>query len=279
MASCATPPPQKPVSTWLGMLPAESSLLISIKNVKGTRPLLNGLLGRMKLDVPDVRTLLDKTEKIFAAVTFSEKGPLLFSILLIGRYPRAWISFGMGFNKNWRRAASSAGYWEHKKTKLKLAHHAGYMIILSNGNMEKLLSLSRQPEPGTYMQEIALALDTADGFFLFPRFCDNAIPRDIPINTKKLPIREVWFGIETEKHKFSVRGAFNLGEKKNAELFLTTFKTFIIWLMRNAHVAKFVPRVEVAVDSHLVRVVGSLFTKEEVLKMIDVLAGKDRRSM
>jgi hypothetical protein len=279
MSSCATAPPQKPASTWLGMLPAESSLLISITGVKGVRPLLDGILGRMNLAVPDVRSILDKTEKIFGALTFMEKGPPIFSILLLGPYPRTWISFGIGCNRNWRRVGSLKNTWEHKKTGLQLAYKAGYMIVLSNKNIERLISLTLKPEPGIYMSEIARMLETSDGFIFFPRFGDNAIPPDIPVNTKKLPVREVWFGMETEKTGFSVRGAFNLRQEKNAELFLTTFKTFIIWLMRHAHITQYVPRVKVAVDNNLVRVTGGPFTEEEVLTMIDVLARKDLRSM
>ncbi|MBN1696284.1 MAG: hypothetical protein JW881_02115 [Spirochaetales bacterium] len=269
--SCETSPPQKPPSVWLGMLPGESSLLIGIRDAGALRPIIENILAVIHLDMPDTASLLDKTEMIFASVAFKKNGPPVFYLLLVGRYSTPAISLGLGWSGEWRWIEGPPRYWEHKRETLNLAHHGGYQIMLTNGDIETFISRTRHPESLSFMPEITHVLETSEGFVLFPSFGENAIPEEVPVNTKKLPIREVWCGIGTEDAAFRLCGAFNLLEGPGAKLFFTTFKTFIIWLMRNAHVAGFVGRIDTAVEGGLVTFKAGPFTEEECGRILEVL--------
>jgi len=111
LASCATVPP-RPSSAWLGVLPADATLYVSL-SVSGAGDLIKKALSSSGPGLQDVNTLLGMTKRLVCSVTLVKGTPARFSVVALGGYPGGLIGLRLSGNKEWTEKKGPPGSnWE-----------------------------------------------------------------------------------------------------------------------------------------------------------------------
>lgn len=278
ISSCGTLPPEKPASVWIGMFPDQSSLYICINEPEKIQPLLYDILPIAGLSMPSVDTILLKTNKVYASVSIREGTPPLFSIALTGRYASLCLGVGLNVSRKWEKDPQTGRFWKYKKTHVMVAQPGAAYLLITNHDMVSFLHSFDSPRANILPDNVLDSLEQGVCTLFFPRFGDEVIPERIPINKKKLSVQEVVLSTETDPDSgmYSVKSSFNLITTDKARLFTTTFKTFIIWLMRHAAITDFTRRIKVTTTQHLVHTTAKDFTHEEIVQALKVLLSADK---
>lgn len=278
ISSCTTFPPEKSPAVWFGILPEQGSLYIYITEPDRIRSLLDDILPLADLAIPDVEAILSKTNKMYASVSLRENLPPLFSIALVGRYSSSCIGVGLNISRKWQKDPGTETYWKHKKTGVMAALPDRFHILIANHDMVSFLLSLDSPRMKTLPGIVLRSTEQKACTLYFPHFGEEVIPESIPINKKKLPIQEVLISTDTDTDSgiYSIDTSFNLIMAENARLFQTTFRTFIIWLMRHAKIESFTRRVKVDTKDHLVQGIWTGFTQQEIVQILKVLLSADK---
>ena len=271
LAACATSPPDLPPVNWLGIFPEDSSILFSVKPFKHVRSIVESILKDNGFLSSDIKSLLKNTKEIYGSIKIQSGKPIYYSFALLGLYHSPCLEIGMDLSKGWYKDKKTHRFWHQKEGHLKISHPVSYLILLSNHDMNILLSQIKSPHKLIMAPEIENIMEKGDATFLITRFGQELIPGEIPINTKRLPIREVWLNIAASTEGFSLNSSFNLINNENAELFTTSFKTFVIWLMRNAKIIKFTDRIDIKTYEAYVKIISTSFSENEIKNMLNVL--------
>ncbi|MBN2533934.1 MAG: hypothetical protein JXB88_13675 [Spirochaetales bacterium] len=271
--SCTTLPEGKSPSIWPGILPEKDSLYISITGPERIQSLLYDILSLADISIPDVSKILSKTNDIYASIHIRENLPPFFSIALAGRYSRLCMGVGLNISRTWQKDPGTERFWEHKKTHIKIALPDNHHILITNHDMNSFLSSFKSPGTTTLPDKVLSSIEHRACTLFFPHFGEEVIPERIPINKKKLPVQEVVLStdLDMDNDTFFIDASFNLVKEENARLFQTTFKTFIIWLMRQAKIDSFTQRVTVNTNDHLVQTLAAGFTEQEMIRILKVL--------
>ena len=135
LASCATVP-QRPSAVWLGVLPADATMYVSL-SVSGSGDLIRKALNASGPGLQDVNTLLGMTKRLVCSVTLAKGTPAGFSVVALGGYPGGLIGMRLSGNKAWTQKTGPAGpHWEWTKPGIQMSIPNNGILLASNGDID-----------------------------------------------------------------------------------------------------------------------------------------------
>ena len=149
------------------------------------------------------------------------------------------------------------------------------LLMITTGDMEVLLKDLVSFTKQTPIPEIEARINSSPLFVYFPRFTQSPFSGRVPINQKRLPIGEVWLAMEIHQGLYDIISRFRLESAEDASLFSRSFRTFLLWLRKEAIITDFVQRAEVEVVNNTVRTGLSGFTEDEIGRGMDVFGADE----
>jgi hypothetical protein len=274
IAGCATAP-MRPAVQWLGALP-DTAMLFASLDVQRSADVLQAALEGAGPDLKDVASMLERTERLYAAVETADGSPAVLSMIALGTYPAGLIRSRLCCSSSWKTVKSPAGtYYVSTKNGLQVGVPGGYAVLVSTGSMETVLARFAAPIAPPMPPEAADSMDQADlclylpelpgGFAGFPGGAD-------------LPIREVWLEARRSAERYDVTGTCNTASERDARSLVLLLKIGLVAWMRTQGLADISGRlkgVTVAADGLQVKVAGLSFGQDEIVPVLLALAGTD----
>ena len=142
--------------------------------VSGSADLVKKALKGAGPDFQDVGSLMDRTERLVAAVTLTKGTPARFDVAALGSYPSGIIGMRLSGNKEWKEAATPSGkYWQWSKAGLQMGIPNNGILLASNGGIEHLLSRWAAPIALSIPADAAQDMLKADFVLYMPELPGN----------------------------------------------------------------------------------------------------------
>jgi hypothetical protein len=272
IAGCATAP-VRPAAQWLGVLPDSATLYVSL-DVQRSADVLRSALEQAGPDLRDVEPLLERTDRLYAAVETVEGSSPRVSMVALGSYPAGLIRSRLCGSRSWKTVKSPAGkYYVSSKAGLQVGVPGGYAVLASTGSMETLLARFAAPIAPAMPPEAAEGMDTADLSLYLPE-----LPGSLPGSSggAQLPIREVWLEARRAGDRYEVTGTCNTASERDARSLVLLLKLGLVTWMRTqglADVSGRLKNVTVVAEGTQVKLAGLSFAKDEIVPVLLALAG------
>lgn len=257
------------------MLPQSSELFVSLINQPENKYLWERFTSVYAGDNKRISEALSQTRGLSLAC---RQGKFLEESYLVlqGRYPGCWINWGLWWDPGWKELASQWGsYWTEIGGGLKIKTLGDRLLMITTGDMELLLKELASFKSQSNVPDIQQRINSNPMFVYFPRFSESEFSQRVPINQKRLPVKEVWLAMEIENDQYNIESQFQLQSNEDASLFSRSFRTFLLWLRKEAAINNFVQRAEVEVLNNCIQSKLSEFTEEEIGRGIDVFQEDD----
>jgi hypothetical protein len=202
VAGCATAP-VRPASQWLGALPGDAMLYLSL-DVGRSADVLRAALERAGPETREVGPMLERTDRLYAAVEkAASSSPARLSLLALGSYPAGLIRSRLCGSRSWNTVKSTAGtYYVSTKAGLQVGVPKGYAVLVSTGAIETLLARFAAPVAPPLPAEVAEDMERADLVLYLPEL-PGGLP-GTPGGAVSLPIREVWLDARRSGEVYTV---------------------------------------------------------------------------
>jgi hypothetical protein len=264
LASCASVP-ERPTANWLGVLPGDSTLFVSLA-VQPSAAMIKKALDAAGPDYADVKSLVDMTKRLFISVRLEKGRAPRYWAVALGGYPSTIIGWRLGGNRDWRPGRSSSGSWyESARMGLQVSAPADSVLLLSNGAIEQILPNLKSSGALPLPPDVAADMERSDLVLYFPQLPGSITERGP--GGYRIPIREVWVDARREKGSYALGGTANLETEKEARLFSLVVKLGLVAWLRS-QVADPVERlktVSVRPEGAQLVVSGLSFTEDEIL--------------
>ena len=284
LASCATLPPSRGTSQWIGVLPPASpeSVYASI-NPSSSRLLIEILARTAGAQTEQLERITTGIHRALAQIRFCPGEPLSFSLIALGEVPPTSVALQLNLDPAWQRVLLSKfpdrgftgshwsyrTYWRNAASGLEIAApQRGVLFVAGGAPSAAALMLRRLQSPGVdpLPPEAAQDLEAADIFLYFP---DPAgfLPH-------QLPIRQIWISAVAEQEIYDLQAVFLLSEVENlraVELLLRLMLT--LWL-RTAEVedpVKILKNAEIHVEQGSARIDSLSLTSPEIASFFQAL--------
>jgi hypothetical protein len=235
-AGCPVSPPYREQGEWLSRLPPGSAMYLYIRNEPASRMFFELTARHVYRQNMEIQQLIDNTEALYGAI-----GDPDYYLLLLGHYPSFIVEGSLNSRADWKRENSKA--WFQADSGITVGSPEEYSLLVTNGKYERFAANYLNPAangvrvPETLLKEMKRGIA---GFF-FPAFTEHGMPEGIPFNKKKIPIREAWIAIQYGNGKYVLESAFNCVTEDNARLFAVTYRTFLLWLLKEVDVKNLSP--------------------------------------
>jgi hypothetical protein len=272
LAGCATAP-VRPAAQWLGVLPDGATLYVSL-DVKSSADVLRAALEQAGPDVREVEPLLDRTNRLYAAVERDEGSASRVSMVALGTYPAGLIRSRLCGSRSWKTVRSPVGkYYSSARTGLQVGVPNGYAVLVSTGSLETLLARFAAPTAPAIPTEAAEDMDRADLVLYLP-----GLPGGLGGATAgvSVPIREVWLNARRTGDAYEVSGTCNTASERDARSLVLLIRLGLVAWMRSQNLADVSGRlktVTVEPEGAQVRLAGLSFAKGELIPVLLSLAG------
>ncbi len=271
IAGCATAP-VRPSAQWLGVLPDSATLYVSL-DVQRSADVLRSAFEQAGPDLRDVEPLLERTDRLYAAVEMAEGSPSRISVVALGSYPAGLIRSRLCGSRSWKTVKSPAGkYYVSSKAGLQVGVPGGYAVLASTGSIETLLARFAAPIAPAMPPEAAEGMDQADLSLYLPELPGGL--GGVP-GGAALPIREVWLEARREGERYEVTGTCNSASERDARSLVLLLKLGLVAWMRTqglADVSGRLKNVTVAADGLQVKITGLSFGQDEIVPVLLALA-------
>lgn len=268
LASCATVPKRAP-SEWLGVLPEDATMYVSFA-VPGSADLVKKALKDAGPDFQDVGALMDRTDRMVAAVTLAKGAPVRFDVAALGNYPAGIIGMRLSGNKEWKESSSSSGkYWQWSKAGLQMGIPNNGILLASNGGIEQLLSRWTAPIALSIPPDAAQDMLKSDFVLYMPELPGN-ITEGAAQKGLNIPIQEVWLNAVKQKNGYELSGAVNTTDEREAKLLGLALKLGLVAWMRSQSlpdVAQRLAPVTIKPVGLQVRLAGLRVTNDEIIPL------------
>jgi hypothetical protein len=231
LASCASLPQRSP-SEWLGILPEDATMYVSF-SVKGSADLVRKALKDAGADFQDVGSLMDRTDRLVAAITLAKGSPTRFNVAALGNYPAGIIGMRLGGNKEWKESATPSGtYWQWSKAGLQMGIPNNGILLASNGGIERLLSRWASPIALTIPPDAAQDMLKSDFVLYMPELPGN-LTESAAQKGMSLPIQEVWMNAVKGKDGYVLSGTVNTSSEREAKVIALALRLGLVAWMRS----------------------------------------------
>jgi hypothetical protein len=268
-----------PAGTWLGALPGGSTFYASL-DLDSSREALGSLLGGAGVRETTYRAFLDRTSRLYAAVTLLPGAPPEFATLAIGRFPQGPTNLSLLTNREWKKRRESRLYWQHRQVRLQIAVPRDNLILASSGPVVPLADRLQTAPPLALPPEAAAEMEAAALVVFFPR-----LPPEVEREWgHRAPVRDLWLSARPvgpggadrpAGPAYELLAVFGLTEVRNPRLVESLFRLLITVWLRGARLDNLSERlktVQVAAGTDAVRVSGLSLTLEELLRALQALA-------
>jgi hypothetical protein len=301
LSSCATVPPAYSPAGWLALLPPESTVFVAA-DVPAARGLLEaaaqrGLPGEQQggLSAERLRGVLDRTHRLYAAVSLLPGVRPSFSLVALGAFNPGAVSCRLGVESDWQRhrldktrdgdglagSARARTYWEHRRLALELAAPRAGLVLVANGGMVRMLHRLQRLDSGgpsgslTIPAEALETLEQAALFAYLPSLPTAAGSggQEGP-GTAPAPIRELWFAAVADPAApgtYVAEAVFRLEEAKNPRLLENLFRLLLAAWLRRSGLEDPVGRLkgaEIVAGGRDVRVRGLALSGDDILLLL-----------
>jgi hypothetical protein len=272
LAGCATAP-ARPAAQWLGVLPDTSTLFVSL-DVERSADVLRAALERAGPDLREVEPMLERTNRLYAAVETAEGSASRISLVALGSYPAGLIRSRLCGSRSWKTVKSPVGkYYVSVKTGMQVGVPGGYAVLVSSGSIETLLTRFAAPTAPAMPAEAAEDMDRADLVLYLPE-----LPGGFPgaSGGAALPIREVWLDARRTADAYEVTGTCNTASERDARSLVLLVRLGLVAWMRSQNLSDVSGRlksVTVAAEGSQVKLGGLSFAKDEIVPVLLALAG------
>jgi hypothetical protein len=272
LAGCATAP-VRPAAAWLGVLPDQAMLYVSL-DVKRSADVLGAALGQAGSDLKEVEPLLDRATRLYAAVERTEGSAARISAIALGTYPAGLIRSRLCGSRSWKKVKTPAGkYYVYAKTGMQVSVPGGYAVLVSSGSIETLLARFAAPTAPAMPAEAADDMDSADLVLYLPE-----LPGGLPGSAAgvSVPIREVWLDARRTGDSYGVSGTCNAASERDARSLVLLIRLGLVAWLKSQNLPDVSARlktVTVAAEGSQVKLAGLSFSKDELVPVLLSLAG------
>jgi hypothetical protein len=292
LSSCATLPPSRGVSQWIGVLPPMSpqSVYASI-NPSSARSLFELMARTAGAETEQLERITTSIHRAFVQIRFSPGGAPSFSLIALGEVKTTSVALQLNLDPAWERVLLSKfpdrgftgshwsyrTYWRNTASGLQIACPQRGMLFVAGGAptaAAEMLQRLQSPGASPLPAEAALALETEDIFLYFPDPAGLAASSDPGLLPKQLPIRQIWITATARQDSYEVGAMFVLSEVENlraVELLLRLMLT--LWL-RTAGVAdpvKILRTAEIHAEQGSARIESLSLTTPEIVSFFQAL--------
>lgn len=292
LSSCATLPPSRGASQWIGVLPpmTPKSVYASI-DPSSARSLLELMARTAGAETDQLERITTSIHRALAQIRFSPGGAPSFSLIALGEVKTTSVALQLNLDPAWERVVLSKfpdrgftgshwsyrTYWRNTASGLQIACPQPGALFVAGGEPSaaaEMLQRLQSPGVNPLPAEAALALETADIFLYVPDPAGLAASSDPGLLPKQLPIRQIWITAAAQQDSYEVEAVFVLSEVENlraVELLLRLMLT--LWL-RTAGVAdpvKILKTAEIRVEQGLARIDSLSLTTPEIVSFFQAL--------
>jgi hypothetical protein len=268
LSSCATVPQRSP-SQWMGVLPEDATMYVSF-SVTGSADLIRKALKDAGPDLQDVGSLMDRTQRLVAAVTLTKGAPARFDVAALGGYPSGIIGMRLRGNKEWAETSSPSGkYWQWSKAGLQMVIPNNGILLASNGGIERLLSRWTSPISLSIPPDAALDMQHADFVLYMPELPGN-LTESAAQKGMSLPIQEVWLNARKGSSGYELSGTVNTSSEQKAKVLALGLRLGLVAWMRSQSMVDAAERLKpVTVDAVglQVKLAGLHVTNDEIIPL------------
>jgi hypothetical protein len=268
LAACATVPQRTPAD-WLGVLPENATMYVSF-SVSGSANLVRKALKDAGPDFQDVGTLMDRTNRLVAAVTLAKGTPARFDVASMGSYPSGIIGMRLRGNKEWKEATTPSGkYWQWSKAGLQMGIPNDGILLASNGGIERLLSRWASPIPLSIPPDAAQDMLKSDFVLYMPELPGN-MTESAAQKGMSLPIQEVWLNAVKGRDGYELSGTVNTSSEQKAKVLALALRLGLVAWMRSQSLpdaAERLKTVTITPVSLQVKLAGLHVTDAEIIPL------------
>jgi len=265
VAGCATVPEKTPAQ-WLGVLPAKSTMYVSL-SVQPSVDMLKNALKQAGPAYNDVSTLLGMTKRLYLAVTLTPNQPSRLSAVAVGSYPAGLLSMRLGSSKDWTKKESASGTWfELAKGGLQLCVASGSAVVISTAEMQDILPRLREAEELGVPSDVAADMERSDLVMYLPELPGGVSQGSA--SSVHIPIQDVWLDAHKTATGYEVGGTVNLSTEKEAKLLTIVGKLVLVAWLRSQNIPNVADRLDaisVTPQGNQVILTGLSFTQDEVV--------------
>ena len=265
LASCATVP-QRPSSEWLGVLPADATMYVSL-SVSGSADLIKKALNTAGPGLQDVNTLLGMTKRLVCSVTLAKGTPARFAVVALGGYPGGIIGMRLSGNKEWTQKKGPSGpHWEWTKPGIQMSIPNNGILLASNGDIDSLLAHWAAPLPLALPPEVARDMERTDLVLYMPEL-PGGLQQSAAQNGVHIPVHEVWLNAVKVKGGYVLSGTANTSSGQEAELLTLILRLGLVGWMRSENLpdtAERLKTISVSASGSQVKLVGLRFSDDEM---------------
>lgn len=265
LASCAGVP-QRPSSDWLGVLPADATMYVSL-SVSGSADLIKKALKTAGPGLQDVNSLIDMTKRLVCSVTLARATPARFAVVALGGYPGGMIGMRLSGNKEWTQKKGPAGpHWEWTRPGIQMSIPNNGILLASNGDIDSLLAHWAAPVPLVLPPEVASDMERTDLVLYMPEL-PGGLRQSAAENGVHIPVKEVWVNAVKFKGGYDFSGTANTNSSSEAELLTLILRLGLVGWMRSENLpdtAERLKTVSVSASGSQVKLAGLRFSDDEV---------------
>ncbi len=238
--------------------------------VTGSADLIRKALKDAGPDFQDVGSLMDRTNRLVAAVTLAKGAPARFDVAALGGYPSGIIGMRLSGNREWRETPTPSGkYWQWSKAGLQMGIPNNGILLASNGGIEQLLSRWASPVTLTIPPDAAQDMQNADFVLYMPELPGN-LTESAAQKGMSLPIQEVWLNAVKGKSGYDFSGTVNTSSEQKAKVLALALRLGLVAWMRSQSVADVAERLKPVTVNAVglqVKLAGLHVTNDEIIPL------------
>ena len=251
-------PPIMADHEWWGVFPADSFFYAFLK-VNSNAEYLRSSITNIPLEAGNLDVMLERTHKIFMAVTAGEESEPSFYLLALGNFSPILMGIRMNFDSQWYKVTNPYLYWVHKKNHMKISFPTSSTILLTSGDMEAFIESQKNPPRTSSIRlplEVLYEMRLADTVLYFPSFPTELVDDNLNID---IPITTAWLSAHNNDGSCSLSAEITLPPDQDANKLLLAGKLIIMSILRETEVdgiGTILKRTQLTADGNVVKLAG-----------------------
>jgi hypothetical protein len=244
--SCYSVPPSVPLADWLSVIPENPKFFVLVQEPHVRNLIFETYSKRLGLASGSFADIEKHTDRTILFVTGEEPGVRNTTIVLIGTYSSWSIEAGLEGSGAWNKIPGAKTVWKHKALPLSISNPLGYMIVLTDGNIEETLSQIESKRSAWISRNVLSIIEESDASLYIPDPGTGSFSSAIPFNKEKIPLSEILVTYDSSGADKTIESRFFFRKVQEGRAFETTLRTFIVWLMRKTAISDFTKRIRIS---------------------------------
>jgi len=272
VASCASVPLARTDVEWLAALP-EDQTFYAVVDVAKSRMLIAAALEVLGMQGNEVETVLDRSDRVYAASLLRIGESPEFHAVAVGRYPLGVVRMALACRSDWQRVKQADGtvWFRHASGASVHVSATGY-LYLTTADTDAITAGGTGGPDVPLEAAWDMIFDAAVVYF-------PTVPGSFPSLSrgKDDPIRDFWITLqpaEEDADIYNLAVTFRLRGEDEARTFALVLRFLLVGLMKEAGVEDYsraLGAVEQGVDGVTVSVWGIVLDAEDLRGVLSVL--------